>query len=109
MGTYQVTHNQNTLTVKLEGKFDQALTAEFVNAFQTEVAKIQPANTELKFLAENFQVLGADMHDTLKSCFELYQKLGFKKVLMDLGTNAILNMQVKRIAAAAGLQNVEIL
>lgn len=107
MGTYNIAHSSNTLTVKLEGKFDQQLTAEFVKAFQTEVGKINAANTELVFLAENFQVLGADMHDTLAGCFKLYQTIGFKKISMNLGKNMVLKMQVNRIAIAAGLKNFE--
>lgn len=109
MGTYNITHDQNTMIVKLEGKFDQDLTAQFVQAFQAEVGKIQPADTELRFLAGTFQVLGADMTDTLRGCFELYQKIGFKKILMDLGSNAVLSMQVKRLATAAGLKNFDII
>ncbi|HEX3039289.1 MAG TPA: hypothetical protein VHP54_03230 [Caproiciproducens sp.] len=108
MGTYNITHGINVLKVELSGKFDVESKSRFLQDFQSEVAKIQPSNTELQFSAGNFQILAADSQNGLIACFELYQKIGFKKITMNLGNNAILGMQVKRLAAEAGLKNFEI-
>jgi hypothetical protein len=108
MGNYNITRGINTLKVTLSGKFDDESRNRFLADFQAEVAKLQPANTELQFSAGDFHVLSADRQEGLKLCFGIYQKIGFKKITMDLSDNAILGMQVKRIAAAAGLTNFEI-
>lgn len=108
MASFSITHGVNTLKIALSGKFGPEHGEQFVKAFQAEVAKIQPSNTELQFSAGDFQVLAAENQSGLKDCLELYQKIGFKKIVMDLGNNAILGMQVKRLAASAGLSNFEI-
>jgi two-component sensor histidine kinase len=108
MPNYSITHGVNTLNVSLSGKFEPERGNEFLKAFQAEVAKIQPSNTVLHFSAGDFHVLSADYQDGLKACFAMYQKIGFKKIMMDLGNNAILSMQVKRLASEAGLKNFEI-
>lgn len=108
MGQFNITRGINSLKITLAGKFTPEETAQFLKEFQAEVAKIQPANTELHFSAGDFQVLAAERQDSLKECFQLYHKIGFKKVVIDVGNNAILKMQVKRLAADAGVTNFEI-
>jgi hypothetical protein len=109
MASYKITQGLNTLRIELEGKFGPEIGDKYLTEFNAVVRKIQPANTDLIFKAADFQVLGSDLQDSLKQCFELYHKIGFKKISMDLGSNVILSMQVKRLAAAAGLTNFEII
>jgi two-component sensor histidine kinase len=108
MGNYNITRGINVLKVEVSGKFDDETRNQFLQEFQSEVAKIQPSNTELQFSAGDFQVLAAERQDGLIACFKLYQKIGFKKITMNLSNNAILGMQIKRLAASAGLTNFEI-
>jgi hypothetical protein len=109
MGAFDVSTGYNTLTVTLEGKFTQEDHPKFVAAFKAGVNKIQPANSDLIFNAGEFQVLATDMHEKLRECFILYKSYGFKKILMNIGDNIFVAMQVKRIAKDVGLDNFDII
>lgn len=108
MKKYTITTGINTLTVDLEGKFEQEDAKSFVSEFKEKLSKVQPNNCELIFNAGKLHVASPDMHDTLRNCFEMYEKIGFKKITMFLENNVILGMQVKRLASDAGLSNFEI-
>lgn len=108
MNKYTVTPGINTLTIDLEGKFEEEDAKNFVDDFKKGLSKVQPNSCELIFNAGKLHVVSPDMHNQLKNCFELYQKIGFKKITMFLENNVILGMQVKRLASDAGLSNFEI-
>ena len=108
MANYSIIKKPEVLFLTLEGRFDEETAGKFVKDFTAETSKIIPTQYTLEIDAGEVSVISPDMQETLKSCFKLYQSVGFKKVLMHLKGNAILSMQVKRLAADAGLANFEI-
>jgi hypothetical protein len=109
MGSYSIVKKPEKLVLTLEGRFDEETAGKFFKDFTNETSKIVPSQYSLEVVATELNVVSPDMQESLKSCFKLYQSIGFKKVLMQLKGNAILAMQVKRIAADAGLDNFEII
>jgi hypothetical protein len=109
MATYSFSHGPNTLTVTLSGSFDQPQAEQYVKDFQAEVAKIQPSKTEMRFLASEHSIVGANMQQDLIDCLNLYKSFGFKKVVVDFGSNVIMKMQAKRLASSIGFPNLEII
>lgn len=108
MASYNIAKQPEKLLLTLEGRFDEETAGRFVKDFMAETSKIIPSQYILEITAADLNVVSPDMQESLKSCFKLYQSVGFKKVLMHLAGNAILAMQVKRLAADAGLSNFEI-
>lgn len=108
MGIYKFSSMPGSFSITLEGLFTPEETDQFVSGFMSEIKKIQPSKSELIFDVTKFQILPANMHETLKNCFQMYQSFGFKKILIYLGGNAILGMQVRRIATEAGMENYEL-
>ena len=108
MGSYSIAKKPEKLILTLEGRFDDETAKKFVQDFMSEVKSIIPSQYILEVEAGEMNVISQDMQDTLKECFKLYQSIGFKKVSFHLKANAILTMQVKRIATEAGLNNLEL-
>lgn len=108
MGTFNFSTSSDSLNIALSGSFDKPTVASFISKFNTEVKKIQPAKCQLVVEVSEMQVQPAEMQDTLKGCFQLYESAGFKKIIMNVGNNVILAMQARRIAKDAGLSNVEV-
>ena len=109
MATFRFSSAPGVFYVTLEGLFNKDSAAQYVNSFLYELNKIDPPNCELYFDVTKFQLLPAEMLETLEGCFKLYQSIGFKKILINLGGNTILGMQVTRIAKRAGLENYELI
>ncbi|HEX2938176.1 MAG TPA: hypothetical protein VHO66_04580 [Ruminiclostridium sp.] len=109
MANYSITKKPGRMVLILDGQLDEENAAKFFNDFTNETNKISPSQCTLEINVENLNVVTKDMQDSLKSCFELYHRAGFKKVTMHIMDNAILSMQVNRIASEAGLINFEII
>lgn len=109
MNKFKITPGTDTLTVDLEGKFDKESADEFIEEFNSILKTVNPKNCELIFNAGRMNVVSPDLHESLKNCFKMYQKIGFKKISVFLENNVILGMQVKRLANDAGLSNYEII
>ncbi|MDD3229010.1 MAG: hypothetical protein PHE09_07290 [Oscillospiraceae bacterium] len=109
MGTYSIVKKADRLAISVKGHMDTPTAEKFVNEYKQQVSKIIPSQYILDVDGNELSVVTADMQESLKSCFKLYQSTGFKKVILHINkSNAILSMQVKRIASAAGLQNFSI-
>ena len=81
---------------------------DFVDSFNKAVSTITPADYILNFDTSNFSVISQDMIPGIQGCFEMYQKLHFKKIRIKLNqSNPILKMQIDRVAKIAGLDNYE--
>lgn len=108
MKKFKIALENDTLTIELEGKFDKENADSFTQEFKETLKNVQPEKCELIINAGKLHVASPDLHESLKNCFRLYEKIGFKKITILLENNVILGMQAKRLAGEAGLSNFEI-
>jgi len=110
MGNYNidVTTNDKSLKIKLEGNFTETDAINFIRDFDGEAKKIQTKEYNLSFDASSLKVSPQQMLPVLKGCFETYKRLGFKKVHINIGSSAVLKMQVNRVIKEVGLTNCEL-
>ncbi|WOC33148.1 MULTISPECIES: hypothetical protein [Caproicibacterium] len=109
MEKYSIVKKANHLVIRVSGHMDEATAAKFFQEYKQTISTIAPAQTILEIDAKELSIVTSDMQESLKSCLALYQKTGFKQIIMHMDkSNSILSMQVKRIAAAAGLSNFSI-
>ena len=105
---YSIEKKIGKLVLTLNGSMDQATAQKFFSEFTSATDSIDPSQYVLEILANDLNVATSDMQDSLKNALKLYQSLNFKSIVMKLGNNAVLNMQVNRIAREAGLTNFKI-
>lgn len=108
MVDYSIEKKIGKLVLTLHGIMDEATAKKFFKEFTDITNSIDPSQYELEIPAEGLSVATQDMQDSLKSALSLYKSLNFKKVTMKLGNNAVLGMQVKRLAREVGLDNFNI-
>lgn len=83
----------------------------FVEDYNGKVKIINPNEYELKFDCTKLSVTGknvssgVNMTEMLQGCLELYKKDGFKKIAFDCKGNAIMGMQLRRLAKNVDLPN----
>lgn len=105
MGTFKVTTAPNAINAVCEGMFTQADAKAYVDTFRKEAAKVNPATCHLMLDGSKLAVSPQEMQEMLKGVFALYKSMGFNNVTMKLGNNALLKMQISRLAKESGLSN----
>lgn len=108
MGNYKLTPSANELDISFEGSFTPDDAKHFVEDFNKAVAAVNPADCHLNLDGSKLAISPAQMVDLLRSCFVLYKNAGFQHVTLNPGSNAVLRMQVNRLAKEAGLTDFEL-
>lgn len=105
MGTYNilVQKPKSNLDIKLGGKFVKEDVDNFMLEFNDTLKTINPKEYDISFDVNELQVSPQEMVPLLEDCFKYYKALGFKKIVINVGDNAILKMQVNRVARSAGI------
>lgn len=91
------------LKVKAWGMYGIEDANSFVKDFIKTTFSIKASEFILCFDAAELKVFTGEVVPVMEKCFEIYKDFGFKKVLMEAGSNAILKMQLKRVGKNAGL------
>jgi len=109
-GTYTMSVNPATKTVDMtvSGTFTPEKAQQFVNDYQSRIAKINASEYVLEFDCRDLDVVTQDMIPNLESCLALYKSSGFKKVEVGIRKSAIISMQLKRLAKNVDLTNFEV-
>jgi hypothetical protein len=108
LGSWKITTNKDSLNVIVEGVMTPQNAKDYYDEFLNASKKINPATCDLFLDGSKLAVSKADSAKILGAILQMYKDLGFNKVTMDLGSNAILNMQVKMLAKQAGLTDFKL-
>ena len=102
--------NEKLFDIVVQGKFEKEDGQAYMTDFTQKISSINPSDYTLKFDCRNLSVSANESLDLLQGCFNLYKETGFKKVIAVLDSNQIvLEMQFKRLARNANLDNFEII
>lgn len=80
----------------------------FLEDYKTKITPLDGKQYALVVDCTEMKVLTPDMTDSLTGGMQLYKETGFYKVTYTVKGNAILKMQLSRIAKNAGLTNYEV-
>lgn len=109
-GFYSIEVNsvQKVVNMEVGGSFTPEKVEQFLKDYNQNINSIQAAQYELRFDCLSLEIVTQDMVPHLQGCFELYKSSGFKKVVVEIKKNAIIKMQLNRIAKNAGLDAFEV-
>ena len=105
---FDLKHEEKALNVMIEGMFTPQNALDFIAEYQKNIAEIKPAEYALVFDATNLKVSTQEVLPMLESCVQLYKQTGFKKIVMNMGSSAIVKNQIKRVIEKVGLLNCEV-
>lgn len=108
MGKYVITVKPQLLDMSFEGIFSPAEVQAFVADFQNQVKKINPVSYTLRLDGTKLAVSAKDMQELLKGCLQLYKASGFDKVILSIGDNVVVKMQVQRLAKEIGFTDITV-
>lgn len=106
--TMNIDKAKKTFSITLEGNFSESDIENYIQDFKKNLGSINPPEYELNFEASAFKVLPQDLVPMLKNCFEMYKQSNFKKININIGSNAVVKMQVRRVINSIGISNFEI-
>lgn len=109
MGSFSIKVASNSLDIVCEGLFTPDNAKSFVSEFQKESKKITPATCHLTLDGSKLSTSPAEMQQMLKGILEMYKQMGFRNVTIIFGDNAIVKMQVKRLAKEIGFDNFNVI
>lgn len=103
MGTFAFNKKENNLYVKVEGVMTQKEAADYIVAYKKNVASM-PTKNAIILDSTKLQVSTKELVGMLEGCFVMYKE-DFKecKVILKKGENAILRMQITRLARNVNL------
>jgi hypothetical protein len=91
-----------------EGQFSPEDGLRYYQDFKEAASKVNPATCRLYLDGSKLAVSSSDSAPVLGSVLKMYKDFGFEKITMTVGTNAILKMQVKTLAAKVGFSKFEL-
>lgn len=105
MGQYSIKTTPDEMDICVIGAMSPDEGLKYYQDFQREASKVNPATCKLVLDGSKLAVSSSDAAPVLSSVFKLYKDFGFENVVMKTGSNAILKMQCKSLAAKAGFTN----
>lgn len=106
--TMNIEKSKKIFSIALEGNFGKDDILNYLEDFKKNLSNINPGEYQLEFEANKFKVLPQDLLPAFTKCFELYKEANFKKIIANVGDNAVQKMQVRRVMTSVGLDNFEI-
>ncbi len=105
MKKYEMTLNKGMKEIAIEvwGMYGTDDAKSFAEDFIKLVSTIHTSEFLLWFDAEKLKVSNQSMVPVIEGSFKMYKNLGFKKIVITVGSNVALKMQLKKIARTAGL------
>jgi len=99
---------EKVINVMIEGMFTPQNAVDFIAEYQKNVAGIKPSEFALVFDATNLKVSTQEVLPMLENCMQLYKQTGFEKIVVNMGSSAIVKNQVMRVVEKVGLLNCEV-
>lgn len=106
---FNLNHEEKTLNVMIEGMFTQQNALDFIADYQKNIAGIKTNEFILAFDAKNLKVSTQEVLPMLENCVQLYKQTGFMKIIMNMGSSAIVRSQIKRVIEKVGILNCEVI
>jgi len=100
---------KNVVKVFVSGTFVPADAQAFVDDYNKKVASIDASNYTLELDCTTMNVVTQEMIPNLEACYTLYKESGFGKVIFQIKDNAVLKMQLARLARNTGLSQAEVI
>lgn len=107
--TIEVKPENKTIDMVIVGAFTPEQAEQFHKDYNQQVTSVAANDFVLKVDCSDMKVINQDMVPALTHSFELYKSSGFNKIEFIINTNAILKMQLNRIARNVGLPNYEVI
>lgn len=106
--TIKVNSSKKTVAMRVSGSLTPEDAENFVRDYHKSMNTIDPTTYNLEFDCTTMKVVSREMVPMLEDCYKLYKESGFNKVIFQIKENAMLSMQLKRLARNTGLTNVEV-
>ncbi|GAA0455710.1 hypothetical protein [Alkalibacillus silvisoli] len=105
-GGYNFSIDQGSKTVNLEvnGQYDPEKQAQFVQDYNNIIKQVNPVEYTLFADCSSMGVTSQEYIDRLGGALGLYKESGFSKVVMDVGNQPVVKMQLSRVAKQVGLE-----
>lgn len=98
-----------SVTMNVVGDFTAEQAEQFHLDYEKQVNSIAADEFVLNVDCTDMKVINKEMTPALTHSFNLYKSSGFKKIAFHITANAIVKMQLNRIAKSVGLPNYEII
>ncbi|MFJ5624375.1 hypothetical protein ACIQD3_16940 [Peribacillus loiseleuriae] len=104
----KVNEGKKVVDMFVGGSFTPIDVQNFVKDYQKIVASVDVASYQLIIDCTTMDLLTQEMVPSLENSYRMYKESGFEKVIFTIKENAILKMQLSRLARNTGLTNVEV-
>ncbi|MRG87352.1 hypothetical protein [Salinibacillus xinjiangensis] len=103
-----IVNDKNTIEMAVRGSFKEEDVQNFVRDYQSAVSRVNVENFTLEVDCTNMDILRQEMIPQLENSFKMYNESGFKTVQFNTKSNAILKLQLHRLARNVGMKNAKI-
>lgn len=91
------------LQITIVGNFTPEQAQQYINDYNSHVKSINPSDYTLRLDCTDLNVVTPELIPSLEACYNLYKSSNFNKVIFEISKNAIVKMQLSRIAKKIGL------
>jgi len=109
-GSYRMKVNSSTkiFDMFVGGTFTPTDVENFVRDYNNEVNRINASEYVLEIDCTSMDLLKPEMVPSLENSYRMYKESGFKEVVFNIKGNAVLKLQLSRLARNTGLTNAEV-
>ncbi|SES76451.1 hypothetical protein SAMN05421676_101392 [Salinibacillus kushneri] len=103
-----IVHGKKTIEMEVRGSFTEEDVQRFARDYQNAVSSITTDEYTLEVDCTNMEILRQEMIPQLEGSMQMYKESGFKTVQFNTKSNAILKLQIHRLARNIGLKNSKV-
>ncbi|GAA0485588.1 hypothetical protein GCM10008986_08610 [Salinibacillus aidingensis] len=103
----QVQHEKKTIDMVVRGSFSEQDVQNFMRDYQNAVSSIKAGEYTLEIDCTNLDILTQDMVPQMEASLNMYKESGFHTVQLNIRNNAVLKLQLHRLARSIGLKNAK--
>ncbi|ENH98194.1 hypothetical protein J416_01829 [Gracilibacillus halophilus YIM-C55.5] len=103
-----IVNDKNTIEIEVRGSFEEEDVQNFVRDYQSAVSAVNVEDFTLEVDCTNMDILRQEMIPQLENSFKMYKESGFNIVQFNTKSNAILKLQLHRLARNVGMKNAKI-
>lgn len=98
-----VNNIRKIFNISVAGRITAKEEQEFLNDYKAKTKAINSADYTLDVDCSEMKVVTPDMTENLTQVMKMYKATGFKKVVYQVKSNALLKLQLARLARNAGV------
>ena len=106
---FKADNSSKTLFIAVRGSFTEEDGKAYIAEYLKQVKAIDVKSYKLFLDCTELNVTSQDLSTMLQGCFEMYKNDGFGSVQAKIINNAVLKMQLSRLAKNVGLGNFEVI